>query len=79
MRRQIIVILLFATFTTIQAQTGATSGDARTIKADVMPTQATVTFNPQRIKTLGDSPVTAGSAQWEVCANTPLRIGRAHV
>lgn len=72
MRRKIFVILFFAAFTTIQAQNSAASGDARTIKADVMPTQATVTFNPQRIKTLGDSPVTAGNAQWEVCANTPL-------
>lgn len=61
--------MFFAAFTTIQAQNSAASGDARTIKADVMPTQARVVFNPQRIKTLSNSPA---AAQLDVYANTPL-------
>ena len=74
MRRKILVILLFATLTSVYAQKGAGSGDVRTIKADVMPTQATVTFNAQHIKTLANSPVALkqGKPQWETYANTPL-------
>jgi hypothetical protein len=73
-RIKIFVILLFATLTAVQAQNGAASGDVRTIKADVMPTQATVTFNAQHIKALANSPVALkqGKPQWDVYANTPL-------
>ena len=68
MRKNILVILLLAVMTA-QAQTSAVGDDVRTIKADVMPTQARVVFNPQRIKTLSNSPA---AAQLDVYANTPL-------
>ena len=74
MRTKIFVILLFTALTSVHAQKGAASDDVRTIKADVMPTQATVKFNAQRIKTLSNSTVAAkqGKTQWDVYANTPL-------
>ena len=74
MRIKIFVILLFATLTSVQAQKGVGNGDVRTIKADVMPTQATVTFNSQRINTLANSPAASkqGKPQWDVYANTPI-------
>lgn len=74
MRTKIFVILLFTALTSVHAQQGAAGDDVRTIKADVMPTQATVNFNAQRIKTLGNSTVAAkqGNPQWDVYANTPL-------
>ena len=75
MRRNFGLILLFVAFTTTQAQEVVSTNAVRTIKAEEMPTQATVTFDVQQIKAMGDSPSasgTTGSSQWELYANRPL-------
>ena len=74
-RRIFGVILLFVAFTTTQAQEVVGTNAVRTIKAEEMPTQATVTFDVQQIKAMGESPSASGStgsSQWELYANKPL-------
>ena len=74
MKRSFFVFLCFATLT-IQAQNGVVTNEVRTIKGEDMPTRATLTFDVQRIKAMGNSAASsnaAGETQWEVCANTPL-------
>lgn len=74
MKRQFFVIMFLATLT-LQAQNGPVTNEVRTIKAEEMPTQATVTFDVQRIKAMGSSSAASnasGGTPWEVYANTPL-------
>lgn len=74
MKRQFFVIMFLASLT-LQAQNGPATNEVRTIKAEEMPTQAIVTFDVQRIKTMGSSSTASnatGAAQWETYANTPL-------
>lgn len=75
MRIKILVILLSTVISTTYAQNSSANGDVRTIKADMMPTQAIVSFNNQKIKTMENTTVASnnkGSQQWELYANTPL-------